>query len=162
MKASSLCHWDVNLHQLPPYNRQHYSGQRSLPTISRRSLHYQPYHTMMLHHRYGHVQPLADGGMAQVYRAYHRKLHQHVALKVLPAEFRDDLVMLERFRLETLRLYALHHPHIVLVARHVDEIIFRALDPEPNQRYGSAGLLAAAFRAAVSGSRYQPSSPVHA
>ena len=53
--------------------------------------------------------------MAQVYRAFDTHLKLHVALKVLPAASGDDPVMLERFRLETLRLQALHHPHIVPV-----------------------------------------------
>ena len=108
--------WSVSDRVTLPYDRQPYVGPRS--SRAHQLLPSQPYHTMMSHHRYGHVQPLADGGMAQVYRAYDRKLHQHVALKILPAEWSDDPVMLERFRLETLRLHALHHPHIVPVLDH--------------------------------------------
>ena len=37
------------------------------------------------------------------------------------------------------------------MAKNVDAIMFRALDPEPQQRYGSAGALAAALGAALAG-----------
>jgi len=53
--------------------------------------------------------------MAHVYRAYDTQLHQLVALKVLPTAYYDDPLGSERFRLETLRLHALQHPHIVPV-----------------------------------------------
>ena len=95
--------------------RQQYAGQRSLLSLSQTPLPSHPSRSMPSHRRYHHVQPLADGSMAQVYRAYDTQLHQQVALKVLPTAFYDDPVLSERFRLETLRLYALHHPHIVPV-----------------------------------------------
>ena len=77
---------------------------------------------MPSHRRYQHAQPLAEGGMAQVYRAYDTQLHQLVALKVLPTAFFDDPLVSERFRLETLRLHALQHPHIVPV---LDDGLYR-------------------------------------
>ena len=104
--------WSVPDRVTLPYDRQYdrqlYVGPRS--SLVQPS---QPYHPMTSHYRYRQVQPLAEGGMAQVYRAYDRKLQREVALKILPAVCSDDPVMLERFRLETLRLQALHHPHIV-------------------------------------------------
>jgi serine/threonine protein kinase len=90
-------------------------GQRSLLALSPKPLPSAPYRPMPSHRRYQHLQPPAEGGMAQVYRAYDAQLQRPVALKVLPTEFYDDPVLNERFRLETLRLQALQHPHIVPV-----------------------------------------------
>jgi serine/threonine protein kinase len=53
--------------------------------------------------------------MVQVYRAYDTQLDRQIVLKVLPRESSADPVMLERFRLETLRMQALQHPYIVPV-----------------------------------------------
>jgi eukaryotic-like serine/threonine-protein kinase len=55
----------------------------------------------------------ASGGMARIYRALDTHLGHEVALKVLPPEFMDDAVRVERFRLEARRIAALHHPQIV-------------------------------------------------
>ena len=107
--------WSVSERATLPYERQQYAEQGSSLARSQNPLPSRPYHPMPSHRRYQHAQPLAEGGMAQVYRAYDAQLHQLVALKVLPTAFFDDPLLSERFRLETLRLHALHHPHIVPV-----------------------------------------------
>jgi eukaryotic-like serine/threonine-protein kinase len=55
----------------------------------------------------------ASGGMARIYRAFDTHLGHEVALKVLPPEFMDDAVRVERFRLEARRIAALNHSQIV-------------------------------------------------
>ncbi|MGO8946687.1 MAG: serine/threonine-protein kinase [Ktedonobacterales bacterium] len=90
--------------------RRYSSGPRPDTSVSQSS---PPVRPTTWRRRYQNLQPLAHGGMAQVYRAFDRKLDRQIALKVLPREFSADPVMLERFRLETLRMQALQHPHIV-------------------------------------------------
>ena len=107
--------WSVPESATLPSARQQYAGQRSSLGRSQKLLPAHLSRPMPLHRRYQHAQPLAEGGMAHVYRAYDTQLHQLVALKVLPTAFFDDPLLSERFRLETLRLHALQHPHIVPV-----------------------------------------------
>jgi serine/threonine protein kinase len=118
--------WSAPERATLPYERQQYAredvGQRSSLSRSQTPLPSHPSRSMPSHRRYQHVQPLADGSMAHVYRAYDTQLHQLVALKVLPTAFYDDPLRSERFRLETLRLHALQHPHIVPV---LDDGLYR-------------------------------------
>jgi serine/threonine-protein kinase len=58
---------------------------------------------------------LGRGGMGVVYRAWHLRLHRHVALKMLLAGPRARPDELERFLREAQAVAALHHPNIVQV-----------------------------------------------
>ena len=58
---------------------------------------------------------IAEGGMAQVYRATHRFLNREVALKVLFPAMTTDSEFVERFRREGQHTAQLQHPHIVPV-----------------------------------------------
>ena len=118
--------WSAPERATLPYDRQQDAredvGQRSLLSLTQKPLPSHPSRSMPSHRRYQHAQPLAEGSMAHVYRAYDTQLHQLVALKVLPTAFYDDSLLSERFRLETLRLHALQHPHIVPV---LDDGLYR-------------------------------------
>jgi hypothetical protein len=56
---------------------------------------------------------LGGGGMGEVYRAFHTRLKQPVALKVLPAARMADPAALARFEREMEAVGRLNHPHIV-------------------------------------------------
>ena len=58
---------------------------------------------------------LGAGGMGEVYRAYDERLRRHVALKVLPESFDEDLRRKGRFEQEARILGALNHPNILAV-----------------------------------------------
>src|SRR6185369_15433230 len=58
------------------------------------------------------IEPLAAGGMGEVYRALDRTLQRQVALKVLAPE-RNDPAMLARFEQEARLASSLNHPNIV-------------------------------------------------
>jgi serine/threonine protein kinase len=58
------------------------------------------------------VEPIAAGGMGQVYRATDRRLHRSVAIKVLSESLRDRAELRERFRSEAALIASLSHPHI--------------------------------------------------
>jgi outer membrane protein assembly factor BamB len=63
--------------------------------------------------RYEVVGPLGHGGMAQVFRAWDRRLERHVALKLLRPHLTDTDA--ERFRREIRTLSRLQHPAIVSI-----------------------------------------------
>ncbi|MCA9960336.1 MAG: protein kinase [Anaerolineales bacterium] len=68
------------------------------------------------------VEKLGQGGMATVYKAYHKALDRYVAIKVLHPTFNDDESFLRRFTREAQVVARLEHPHIVPVydfAEHV-------------------------------------------
>jgi len=61
------------------------------------------------------MEPLGAGGMGAVYKAYDKKLHRVVALKVLPPEFLSQQDRRRRFLQEARAASALTHPHILTV-----------------------------------------------
>ncbi|HEX2030656.1 MAG TPA: protein kinase [Actinomycetota bacterium] len=65
--------------------------------------------------RYELEEPLADGGMARVWRARDLVLGRPVAVKVLRPELAGDVQLLERFRMEAVAAARLSHPAVVRV-----------------------------------------------
>jgi serine/threonine-protein kinase len=65
--------------------------------------------------RYTLVEPLGNGGMAEVYLARDNSLGREVALKVLRERYADDEEFVERFRREAISAAALNHPNVVQV-----------------------------------------------
>lgn len=61
------------------------------------------------------LQPLGQGGMAAVYKAYQPALQRHVAVKVLPAHLAGDAQFSERFAREARAVARLDHPNILPV-----------------------------------------------
>src|SRR5712691_10835141 len=61
------------------------------------------------------MEPLGAGGMGAVYKAYDKKLHRVVALKVLPPEYLSQQDRRRRFLQEARAASALTHPHILTV-----------------------------------------------
>ncbi len=59
------------------------------------------------------LEPLGQGGMAAVYKAYHAALDRYVALKVLHPALLEDPNFLARFRREARMVAKLDHPNIV-------------------------------------------------
>ncbi len=65
--------------------------------------------------KYRVLEPVGQGGMAQVYRAYHPSLDRYVAIKVLRPDLIEDQEFLNRFTREARSVAALRHPNIVQV-----------------------------------------------
>lgn len=68
--------------------------------------------------RLGHyeiVSPLGAGGMGEVYRALDRRLHRHVAIKVLPPDVSSNPAARRRFEQEARAVAALAHPNILAI-----------------------------------------------
>lgn len=59
------------------------------------------------------IEQQGQGGMATVFKAYHRELDRYVAMKVMHTAFTEDPTFLERFKREALVVAKLDHPHIV-------------------------------------------------
>ncbi len=59
------------------------------------------------------VEPLGEGGMAAVYKAYQPGIDRYVAIKVLPKNLANDPQFLARFDREAKVLAKLQHPHIL-------------------------------------------------
>src|SRR5579859_620642 len=59
--------------------------------------------------------PLAQGGMAYVYRANQENLNREVAVKVLPPWYAADRNFVDRFNLEARLVARLSHPNIVTI-----------------------------------------------
>jgi serine/threonine protein kinase/tetratricopeptide (TPR) repeat protein len=69
--------------------------------------------TILSHYRI--VSKLGAGGMGEVWLAEDSRLDRKVALKLLPAEFTQDLERLRRFTQEAKAVSALNHPNIISV-----------------------------------------------
>lgn len=65
--------------------------------------------------RYEVIEPIARGGMAEVFRARDNLLSRTVAIKVLHPEFASDPAFVERFKREAQAAANLSHPNIVAV-----------------------------------------------
>ena len=61
------------------------------------------------------MEPIGAGGMGAVYKAYDKKLHRVIALKLLPPEYLSQPDRRRRFLLEARAASALNHPHILTV-----------------------------------------------
>lgn len=61
------------------------------------------------------VDPLGEGGMAAVYKAYQPSMERYVALKILPRHFASDPEFTARFEQEAKIVAKLQHPHILPV-----------------------------------------------
>jgi serine/threonine protein kinase len=75
----------------------------------------EPINAGRLFGRYQVLSPIGAGGMGSVYRARDTRLHREVALKVLPAEFRDDPERRRRFEREARSMASLSHPNVIAV-----------------------------------------------
>ena len=65
--------------------------------------------------KYQIVSWLSQGGMADVYKAYHPGLKRHVAVKVLHPHLVAGKDFLSRFSREAKAVASLRHPNIVIV-----------------------------------------------
>src|SRR6478736_6165717 len=61
------------------------------------------------------IEPIGAGGMGEVFKAYDKKLHRIVALKLLPAEYVAQQERRRRFMQEARAASALNHPHILTI-----------------------------------------------
>src|SRR5512141_3277051 len=61
------------------------------------------------------VEPIASGGMGEVYRAKDPRLGRDVAIKVLPTSFSQDAERLRRFEQEAKAAGVLNHPNLTSV-----------------------------------------------
>ena len=79
--------------------------------------------------------PVGAGGMGEVYRARDTRLHRSVAIKVLPAELRDDPERKRQFEREAQAVATLNHPHICVLHdighdQGIDFLVLEYLDGE--------------------------------
>jgi len=65
--------------------------------------------------RYEIIEPIAAGGMGEVYRALDTRLRREVALKILPESVTSDASRRARFEHEARALAALNHPNVLNV-----------------------------------------------
>ncbi len=66
-----------------------------------------------IQNRYEIISKIGSGGMADVYKAKDHKLNRQVAIKVLKSEFREDKVLISKFRTEAQSAAGLSHGNIV-------------------------------------------------
>jgi tRNA A-37 threonylcarbamoyl transferase component Bud32/anti-sigma factor RsiW len=69
--------------------------------------------SLAAHERYRVLELLGSGGMGAVYKAEHRRMERHVALKVMSPDLMDRPQMVERFHREVKAAALLTHPNIV-------------------------------------------------
>jgi len=62
---------------------------------------------------YENLEPIGQGGMAEVYKAAHPTLGKPVAIKILPSNLAKDADFRKRFEREARTVAALQHPNIV-------------------------------------------------
>ena len=65
--------------------------------------------------RYRIIEPLGEGGMANVYRAHDIILDRDVSLKLMRLDMRDNESVRRRFENEIAATSALIHPNIIQV-----------------------------------------------
>lgn len=65
--------------------------------------------------QYQIVEPLGQGGMATVYKAFHARLNRHIAIKMIHKAHLEDSGFVARFEREAQIVAALEHPNIVPV-----------------------------------------------
>ncbi|MBQ1390649.1 MAG: Stk1 family PASTA domain-containing Ser/Thr kinase, partial [Firmicutes bacterium] len=70
---------------------------------------------IVLGERYEIISRIGTGGMADVYKAQDHKLNRLVAVKVMKAEFREDLGFVAKFQKEAQAAAKLSHPNVVNV-----------------------------------------------
>lgn len=61
------------------------------------------------------IEPLGEGGMAAVYKAYQASMDRYVAVKVLPRHYAGDADFVHRFKREAKIIARLEHPNILPV-----------------------------------------------
>src|SRR2546427_8446915 len=74
------------------------------------------------------MEKIGAGGMGTVYKAYDKKLHRIVALKLLPPEYVSQQDRRRRFFQEARAASVLNHPHILTVYE-VGEEVGRPISP---------------------------------
>src|SRR5690606_15792979 len=84
----------------------------SLSSSSGDPLALPPFPTRRSSDLYRIVELLGEGGMGAVYVAEHLKLHKHVAIKTIRAEFAAHSQAEARFTREALATARLDHPHV--------------------------------------------------
>jgi serine/threonine protein kinase len=85
------------------------------------------------HARYHVLRLLGSGGMGAVYKAEHRLMERHVALKVINASVMNKPAMVERFQREVKAAARLTHPNIVTAhdadqAGHIHFLVMEFVD----------------------------------
>ncbi len=87
-------------------------------------------HSKILGRKYDLIEIIGKGGMATVYKAYHKYLKRFEAIKVLNQEFSVDLEVKERFFREAQLISYLEHPNIVKIfdIDTFDQITFIAME----------------------------------
>ena len=68
---------------------------------------------MLLHYRL--LEPIGEGGMGVVWKAFDTTLEREVALKVLPHELTQNADLLRRYEQEARLLAALNHPNVAMI-----------------------------------------------
>ena len=59
------------------------------------------------------IEKIGAGGMGQVFKAEHRRMHRMVAIKLLPAAMTRDKAAIARFEREVTAAARLRHPNII-------------------------------------------------
>jgi len=59
------------------------------------------------------LEPIGEGGMGQVYKARHVRMHRDVALKVIPPDCLENPAAVTRFNREVRAIAQLSHPNVV-------------------------------------------------
>ena len=65
--------------------------------------------------QYEITEEIGKGGMATVYRAYHKNMDRHVAVKLIRPSILRDQIVRDRFQREAKLIAKLEHPHLLPV-----------------------------------------------